>query len=188
MMIGPWPARNSLDHANAAALKLLDFVGIIGKQPNRVDIESFQRSSCEIVVAGIRSESEAAVGFDSIESFILKLVGFQLVDQADPAALLRQIEHNSVRSFRDFAKRKLELGATVTSLGSKNIAREALRMNPDQRSFAAFQSTVSNGHRLLLWPAPFDSDDLEAAKACGQAGRGDNSRVYCAASPLHVTQ
>ncbi len=40
MMIGAWPARNSLDHADAAALELRDFVGVVGQQPNGVDIES----------------------------------------------------------------------------------------------------------------------------------------------------
>src|SRR6185437_10216918 len=40
MMIGTGPARNSLDHADAAALELRDFVGVVGKQPNGMNIKS----------------------------------------------------------------------------------------------------------------------------------------------------
>src|ERR1700683_1154114 len=97
------PTGNSLDHADSGALKLLDFVGIVRKEPNLSHAESLQRRRCEIVVARIIGETELAIRFDRVEPFVLQLVGLYFVDEPDAAALLRQVQDDSRRRFGDRA-------------------------------------------------------------------------------------
>src|SRR6202046_2936860 len=116
MMARARPTGNSLNHADSSALKLLDFVRIIRKQPNLSNAESLQRRRREVVIARIIRETELALRFDRVEPFVLQLVRLYLVDEPNAAALLRKVQDHSRRRFGDRAKRKFELGAAIAAL------------------------------------------------------------------------
>src|SRR5580658_6078536 len=129
MMTRAWATGNSLDHADPGALKLLDLVGIIRKQPKLSYAESLQRRRREIVIARIVREPELAIRFDRVEPLVLQLVRLHFIDEADAAALLRQIQDNSAGSLGNGAQRKFELSAAIASLGGEHVAGQALRVN-----------------------------------------------------------
>ena len=55
----------------------------------------------DAVVAHVGSEAELEIGVDGVEAAVLQLVGAQLVEQPDAAALLRQVQHDAALLRRD---------------------------------------------------------------------------------------
>ena len=133
------PARHPLDDANPRALELLDLVWIIRKKPHATNAERLQRFRCEFIIARIVRKTEPLVGLHGIEAAVLQLVSLQLVQQANSAALLRQIEDHARRLLRNLAKRKFKLRPAVASLGREDVSRKTLRMDAHKRRFPAGQ-------------------------------------------------
>src|SRR5262245_3656582 len=67
------------------------------------------------VLAGVRLEPELEVRLDRVETLLLELVGAQLVQQADPASLLRQIQEDAEPFRLDPGERPPELLAAVAA-------------------------------------------------------------------------
>jgi hypothetical protein len=128
-------AGDALDDAYARLFELAHFIGIIGEETYSSQAERFQRFRSKFIFAVVGREAELPIGFDGIESLVLELIGFNFVDQADAAALLRQIEHDTRRFFRNFPQGKLELRAAVTPLRSEDVSGEALGVKAHERSF-----------------------------------------------------
>ena len=129
MAAGARTAGDSLDDANAGALQLLNFIGIIGKQPDRSNAKRFERFGSEFIVASIVGKTEMTIGLDSIQTGILKFVRFQFINEPNSAAFLRQVQKHAGRLLGDFAQRKFQLRPAIAALGRKNIAGKALGMD-----------------------------------------------------------
>ena len=170
-------ARDELGDFDAGGFELLNFVGIIREQANGLHAEGFQSVGGEFVVAGIVGEAELAISFDGVEAGILKLVGFQLVDQANAAALLRQIQNNSSFGLGDAFEREFELRTAIAAFGSEDVAGKALRVDANQRSFRTRQVAVADGDGFFVFFSALDAMNGEAAVARRQVGRGDDVRA-----------
>jgi hypothetical protein len=173
-------AGNAFDDADPGLFELLHFVGIIREQADFVNAEGFERFGGEFVVAGVVFEAELAVGFHSVEATVLKLVGFDLVNQADAPAFLRKIKEHAGRFFGDLIEREFELGAAIAALRSEDVSREALGVDADQRRFArlvaaGFDLALEDGHRFLFGATAFHCCDLELAEAGGELGVRDDA-------------
>lgn len=175
MTAGAGAAWNALGDLNSRVLKLADFLRIVGKQANRLDTESFEGFGGKIIIAGVGIEAELAIRFDGIKTAVLKLVGFQFVQQTDAASLLRKIEDDTARLLGDLAERIFELRTAIAALGSKYVACQTLRMDsnegrlPTRRGFAV-QLSANDSDGLLAWSAAFNSKDAERPVASGQLG------------------
>jgi hypothetical protein len=93
-------------------------------------------------IARLIGKAEALVGLERIEPLILQAIGAQLVDEADPAPLLAQIEQHApaaarARLVRHGVERGIELGAAIAFEAAEDVAGEALRMEPHQRRTVA---------------------------------------------------
>src|SRR6266436_6496748 len=86
----------------------------------------------DAVVSLIGLESKAFVGLYGVESFILQVVGPNLVGQANPSSFLVQVKQHSTTFRRDPTQGFIELSATVTTSGTQNIAGKALRVHPHE--------------------------------------------------------
>ena len=70
----------------------------------------------------IPGKSRYRSGFDRVHAAILQLVGFELVDKANAAALLRDVQ-NDARSFGfNASQRQLKLVATIAAQRLQNVA------------------------------------------------------------------
>src|SRR5207302_8428795 len=81
-------------------------------------------------------EAELLVGVDRVEPGVLQLVGAQFVDQANAAALLREIEQDAAAGFgarRDRAAQPV--GAIAAQAGQKS-ARATFGMEPREHRFS----------------------------------------------------
>ena len=162
-----WTARNALGDFHAGGFELPDFVGIVREQADGLHAEGFESVGGKFVVARIVGKAELAIGFDGVEAGILKFIGFELVDEADSAAFLREIENNASFGFGDGFQREFELGAAVAALRGEYVTGETLRMDPDERGLRAGEIAVANRDGFFAFVRAFDAVDREAAVACG---------------------
>ena len=77
------------------------------------------------VVADVGGEAELRVRFDRVVPLLLQLVGFELVDQADAAPFLQQIEQHAALLGGDELEGALELRAAVAARGVEDVAGQA---------------------------------------------------------------
>src|SRR5437879_3170220 len=73
-------------------LQILQLVRVVGQKLDRFHMERHKHVSGDIVVSFVGLEAQLLVRFNSVETRILQLVGFDLVDEADSPAFLPQIE------------------------------------------------------------------------------------------------
>ena len=80
----------------------------------------------DAVVAQVDRQAELEVGVDGVEPAVLQLVGVELVEQADPAALLGEVEQHAAALALDHRQRRLELLAAVAAQRVEDVAGQAL--------------------------------------------------------------
>ena len=84
------------------------------------------------VVAQVGREPEPQVRVDGVEPFLLQLVGAQLVQQADPAALLAEVQQHAATLALDHRQRRLELLAAIAAQRVEHVAGQALGVHTDE--------------------------------------------------------
>src|ERR1700756_5522571 len=125
---GDW---NPFDHLEAEALQTVDLLRVVGEQPYLPDAEVVEDLAADAVVALVGRVAERFVGLDSVHTFVLEVVGVQLVEKADaPALRVPDIENHAISFSRDHLLCRLELSAAIAAEAAEDVAREALRMRP----------------------------------------------------------
>src|ERR1700728_8631 len=189
MVTRPWPAGNSLHHAQPRAFKLLNFIRIIRQQSQLANAQRLQRLRRKLVIPRIRCKSKLAVRLHRVEPRILQLVRLQFIDQPNPAPFLRHIKQNPRRLFCNLPQRKFQLRPAIASLRSKHVPSQTLRIHPHQRRLPAprtplrrslrcpAQLTVQNRNSLFSRP-PLDPHNLKIPKTSRQFRPRDKPRPY----------
>ena len=112
------------------------------------------------------------IGFDRIEPFVLQLVGFDLLDQADAAAFLRQVNQHAAAFAADHIERHVKLVAAIAAERFEQVAGEAGRMQPHQRRGRLGGIADHVDQRLLRFVLHAVGDDRAVAVTGGQLGLG----------------
>src|SRR5712691_8002925 len=89
-----------------------------------------QHVGCYVVVSLVRLEAQLFVRLNSVETCILQLVGFDLVDEADSPAFLSQIENYPPFHLTYPREGLLKLLSTVATQRADSIARKTLGVQP----------------------------------------------------------
>ena len=84
-------------------------------------------------MALVVGEAQAQIGVDRVEALILERISAQLVDQADAAPLLAQIEQDSPARRGDRLERRVELRAAIAFERAEHVAGQAFAVEPDER-------------------------------------------------------
>ena len=102
--------------------------GLLVSSRTLLDAEVAQDLGGGAVVAGVGGQPEVEVGVDGVAAAVLQLVGLQLGDQADAAALVAaQVDHDAAALLDDPRQRLVELGAAVAALRSRTRRRSGTR-------------------------------------------------------------
>ena len=81
----------------------------------------------------VGGQAEVEVGVDGVAAAVLELVGLQLGDQADPAALVAaQVDDHAAALLDDPLQGLVELGAAVAAVAAEDVAGQALGVHPGQ--------------------------------------------------------
>lgn len=74
----------TLHNFKAVAFQPFDLARIVGQQSDLADAQVLENLCTDAVITQICGEAQLQVGIYRIQSFLLQLVGTQLVDQANP--------------------------------------------------------------------------------------------------------
>ena len=109
--------------------------------------EVLEDLDADAVVAAVGLVAQGQVGLDGVHALVLKAVGLDLLDQADAAAFLRQVDEHAAPFLADHLQGHAELVAAVAAERGQQVAGEARRMQPDQRRgrLARSPSTMAIG-------------------------------------------
>src|SRR5437868_3685046 len=141
--------RHALIDGQAVTFETDKFPRIIGNRPDRLEAEIEKNLGADSVVAQVRLEAEPLIRFDGIDSLVLKLVGLELVEQADAAALLIEIDDDALSFFGNHFHRGVELPTTVAAQGMKHVARQALRVHPHENTRIGTDIPINEGDMLM---------------------------------------
>ena len=140
--------------------------------------EVLEDLQADAVVARVGAVAEGEVGLDGVEPLVLEGVGPELLDQADPAALLGQVDQGADPLVADHLEGQVELVAAVAAERVEQVAGEAGRVHPDQRGrrpSARSPMTMAIGSLPGSCLTPV-ADDPAPAVAGRQLGLGEPVR------------
>jgi hypothetical protein len=138
----------------------------------------------QLVVAGVGVEAQLQVGFDRVGAGFLQAVGADLVDQADAAAFLAQVEQDAAAFGGDFLQRAFELGAAVAALREHHVAGQAFRVDARQRRLAAAEVAQRHGQVFLAGRVLDEGVQRELRPRRRQGARGGPAGRTAALRPL----
>ena len=128
------PARRSRRPYPSSPARL---AGLFVSSRMRTDTQVDEDLRAGAVVARVGRQAEVEVGVDRVAPRVLQLVGLQLVQQADPPALMpAHVEHDAAALARRRRQRGVQLRAAVAAQRAEHVAGQALRVHPDQHVLA----------------------------------------------------
>ena len=123
---------------------------VVRHQAHLAHAEVAQDLAADAVVADVGREAELLVGRDGVVALVLQLVGLQLVDEADAAALLQEVEEHAAAGLDDLLHRELELLAAVAARRAEDVAGQALRVDAHEHRLVLADLAVDEGEVLLV--------------------------------------
>lgn len=178
MGIGRQMMWHALDDGDRRCFETRHFSGVVCQQAYAGLAEQRQHSRRHAKVAGIDSKAKAQIGVHRVKALILKLIGAQLVDQANPAALLAEVKQDAPAALRNLMQCGLKLRPAVTLEAAQHITGEAFAMEADQRGRAIGRA---DDERDMLFDGlrAAEGDDLGGLRGChGQEGAGDDGEAF----------
>ncbi len=142
--------RDALDDLQAVAREADVLVRVVGHQPHAPDPQVAQDLGADAVVALVRPEAELLVRLDRVVALLLELVGPELVDQPDAAALLEEIEDHPPALLGDQLEGAVELAPAVAALRAEDVAGQALAVDPHQDRLGRVGEVAVDQRQVLL--------------------------------------
>src|ERR1700687_4935612 len=94
-------------------LERCHFFGVVGQQAHGLVAEQSEHSCGDAIKPFVRFEAQPFIRVDRVEALILQAIGAKLVDEADAASFLGEIEQNSATSLREHFNRAAQLRSAV---------------------------------------------------------------------------
>ena len=163
-------------------LQRLDLFRIVGHQPHRPHARKVEDRRRHLVAAQIRLEPQLLVGLHRVGALILQLVGAQLVQQADAAALLVLVNQQPAAFVARWSRAPAPVAPGNRSAGcgkrrrsgTANGSAPADRLG--RRDIAHLQH---HGFFRLVAVHALEPVDAEVAEAAGKIGFGDLAELKC---------
>ena len=171
--------RDLLADAQPVALQAVDLLGVVGEDPDRAQPEVDEDLGADAVLAQVGGQAELEVGVDGVEALLLELVGAQLVEQADAAPLLGEVDEHAAALALDHRQRRLELLAAVAAQRVEDVAGQALRVHAHEHVVGARDVALDERDVVLVVDQRAVADDLEVAEGGGQRRRRRRARRAC---------
>jgi hypothetical protein len=124
--------RYPFNHGHARRFEPRNLVRIIGEQPDPVLPEQRKHPRGNPEITRIDRKAQPCVGIDRIKALILERIGAQLVDQADPAPFLPQIEQDPPAALGNQSQRGVKLRPAIAFEAAQHIAGQAFAVEPHQ--------------------------------------------------------
>ena len=175
--------RNALRDLHARSFQRCNFLGIVREKTNLLQAQCLQNLCGKLEPALVGFETQLFVGFDCVESLILKLVGLELGHEPDASSFLLLIDQNAGPGLGDHGERHFQLLAAIATQRAEDVAGEALRVNAYQRRS---RMDIAHHHGNGLFCATvavkqaFKAHDAEVSPTRGEIGFGKFADgVFC---------
>ena len=166
---------------SAVALQAGPLGRIVGQQPHRCDAEIGEHLGTGAVLADVIGQAERQVGVHGVGALVLQLVGAELVQQADPAALVpADVEHDAATLGGHRVQGRVQLRSAVTAQRTQHVAGQALGVDPDQNVLAVTDVAVDQRDQLAVGDRADVADGAELALRQGKSGVGDLADLHLA--------
>ena len=96
---------------------------VVGQEAHFVYTQFAEDLGTYAVVSLVSQMPQADVGIHGVHAVFLEFVGFHLLHQADTASFLVQVDHYALAFGLNHLHGLVQLFATVTSLGGKDVSR-----------------------------------------------------------------
>ena len=151
------------------ALQPADLLRVVGEDADARQPEVDQDLRADAVVAQVDRQAELEVGVDRVQALVLEVVGAQLVQQADPAALLGEVEQDAGALALDHRQRRLELLAAIAAQRVEDVAGQALGVDAHEHVVDARDVALDQRDVVLVVHQRAVADGGEVAEAGRQA-------------------
>ena len=151
-----------------------DLPRVVRQDADRGQPEVGEDLRADAVLARVGLEAELEVGLDRVETLLLELVGAQLVEQPDPAALLGEVEQDARAFLLDPREGALELLAAVAAPRVEHVAGQALGVDTDEHVLLPLDVALDERDVLLAGQRLAIGDRLEVA-VVGREAHGDDA-------------
>ena len=126
--------RNDFRDFQAIAFEADDFLRVVREETHLAHAEVEEDLRADAVVAQLGGEAEFFIGFDRIETLLLKFVGVDFCGQTDAAAfVLAHVKEDAAAGAFDHLERGVELRAAIAATRAEDVAGEAFAMDADER-------------------------------------------------------
>src|SRR5579884_40907 len=122
--IGRNAQRDPLDDLQPVAFQSRDLHGVVGHKPDLLETQIDHDLRADAIIPQIGLKAEHLVGLHGIGALLLQLIGAQLIDQADAAPLLLQIDQHAAPLIGDHLQRQVQLAAAVALERVEQIASD----------------------------------------------------------------
>ena len=122
-----WLDRHLVDHLEVEATvdEGICLLRIVGEEADPPQAQILEQLDPDAIVAGVGLVAEGQVRLDRVEPLILQLVGLDLLDEPDAAALLRKIDEYAAALPADPFEGHVQLVAAVAPQAVEQVAGEA---------------------------------------------------------------
>ena len=125
------------------------------------------------VLAKVGSEAELEIRFDGVIAFVLQGIGADLIDEADAAAFLTQVDEDAATFFGDLAHGCGELLSAVAAERPEAVAGEAFGVDAAEDGRSVIDLPHGEGDVVLAIHAVHEAVDLKVAVLGREFGGGD---------------
>src|SRR3546814_17727894 len=98
--------------------------------PNFADVQEIEHSRRDGKIPCINGKAESNIGVDGVETLVLQRIGAQLVDKADAASLLTEVQEYAPACLGDLLQRLMKLRTAIAFDLSQNVAGQTLDVPP----------------------------------------------------------
>ena len=166
------PERHPLHHLEPVAAHRPDLAGVVGEQPQLAHAQVVEDLGPHAVVAQVGREAQRQVGLDRVQAAVLQVVGLDLVDQADAAPFLAQVDEHPAPLLGDALHGQVALEAAVAAQAVQGVAGQALGVHPHQHGFLGVELAHHQRRVLFAGDPVAVTDDAKLAELGGQHGLG----------------
>ena len=161
--------RNAFDDFKPVPFESDDFFGIVCQEAHFMNAEVHQNLSAHAVVPQLCGEPEAQIRFHRIQAALLQFVGVDFGGESDAASLVpAHVENHTAALGFNHLHGLLQLGATVATSGSKNIAREAFAVHAHERGVGLRDVSFDQGEVMFAIDGAPVEVQLEVAEVRGE--------------------
>ena len=120
--------RQAFDDFNRLRFQSCDLCRVVSQQAYRADTHQPQHLRRHRKIAGIDGKTQPCIRIDGVKPLVLLGISAQLVDQANAAPFLPQIQQYAPIGLRHPVHCLMQLRAAVTFQAAQNVARQAFGM------------------------------------------------------------